>query len=1132
MWELVKFYYPKLDDLDISRLLEKSSQLSYEGFNVVFCEGNKIPYKGKGINYNYLETAIDIYRYLGIDDFYRWHSLVLEISNINSFCLSGFLKSSIIFIEKSNISCLEDWVILGISINEKNGRIPVSYFTYTADVFVSVNFGEFKKLFDNALQLSNFDIKIAETYFENLSSFVHLLSIDDLDDFSTLIFLLLETDNSTAIELIISAKEVFTSISSDKIPELFTSFKQLAKIDTSLAIALFDNAPFLMKNLTVTDFKHFVSTVANIAKGNSSVAESFLTESSKISKFMNVNKLSEWSDVGTGLIPEDAEASKAFFMYSLANYDLLIKNLDGCGRKLLLDTGARLSLLNQKILDDYFKNATFIFQLITEDKFKEWAEIGAKISEQNTIFGSGYYRNSKNVLENIDQVYYDDVLKTASKLLAKDWILVGAFFEYLPEVLKNIHPDNISQWANVGIEVYDKCKKVAVNYFENSPKLLSNLDLIELREWALKGVEVYKENQYHGGLYFSLMSYKSLEFINQLTKGASLKEIKKTLEYFALGFSGIPFKICSINSLFNTDNFENLNPVIYGNLIYLPPNIKIFNNYEDNLAFYRLSVVHEIGHRFFTTFEYPFDEVSRAIKSYNFDLLDCMEYSVRTENLDLSDVVAKFPCSLLSSCIFGIIEDARVEYKMMNHYRGLARDFERLKKGLLVNTRKIPERGIEKYLEWLLHVSLKFEPDFGIDTDILNLTKYSHNLLDKKIFQSNSSTLDSFEVTIDIYNLIVQMPEFQEFTGAFHNLEYRAEFVKTSDIITKNDNLPDYKTTADNLIPDEYSTEVEEKIDEISDKQNEPLVENKWNVIGSYRYGEWDIRYGDYKPGWCVLYEIEPFSESNKYYTESLNLYRYEISHIKRIFKNIKPVTFQKLRKQPDGSEIDFDAFTDALMERKCGTNPDDNLYLKIVKQERDVATLFLIDVSASTQKELIDNEKRIIDVERDALIIMSQALESLGDKYAVYAFSGKSRENVEYFSIKDFDEGFSNETEHRISALKPMSNTRLGTAIRHSMNKLEQVEAKTKIMILLSDGEPYDFGLRGDMYRGYIAEEDTKKAIMEGKAKGIHSFCITVDKEAGNYLDNIFSDSGYIIIDDAKLIPERLPSIYKKITT
>ncbi|MDK2948300.1 MAG: nitric oxide reductase NorD protein, partial [Methanolobus sp.] len=91
---------------------------------------------------------------------------------------------------------------------------------------------------------------------------------------------------------------------------------------------------------------------------------------------------------------------------------------------------------------------------------------------------------------------------------------------------------------------------------------------------------------------------------------------------------------------------------------------------------------------------------------------------------------------------------------------------------------------------------------------------------------------------------------------------------------------------------------------------------------------------------------------------------------------------------------------------------------------------------------------------------------------------------------------------------------------------------ARTKMLVLLSDGEPYDRARGEDSYQGDIAQEDTRMAISEGKNSGMHFFCITVDKNPGEYLNNIFSDVGYTIIDDALMLPEMLPLLYKRLTT
>lgn len=1148
IWELIKFYYPKFNNLDISRLLAQLDRIPEKGLKVILHEGSRIPYKGKRLHSTYLETAAKVYELTGEEGFNRWFSLVCKVSTINSFCLEGFFKSSTILIEQGDISLLEKWTNLGLTFVVKSGRVAISYFTCTAKVVLSADFEKFKKTIGIGNGFAAFDVKVAESYFEHLPDFEPLLTSKNFDCFDTIVKLILKIDTESSMELITNTKAVLSAIPSKRRQLILLSLKKIAEFDVFSALALFNNAPLAMANLTDSEFRSWVSIAINIAKENRTVAVPFLIASSKLLGSIEMDEFYGWSNKGIDLIPENPEAAKVFFETSFSNSEKLIVIPDKKKREYLLDTGVRIAILNWKNLDDYFENAPSMIKLVTGDRFKEWADIGGQISKQNTIIGSGYYRDSVKALENINPVHYDEIFRIANVLLEKNCLLVGMFFEVLSEAIKTMSPEELGLWANTGIEVYDKCNKVAVDYFENSPVLLKDLDVSELKEWALKGIDIFAENPQYGKLYFNLKSRKSTEYINQLSQGVTLKSVSKVLNYYAIGISGSNFRIRSKDILQTNSTLKSINPLISGNTIYLAPSVKLSSNFEDNFKFYKLCIVHEVAHQQFIS-KYQFEEILPLIEKYMPNSFkneafvyglknlgfESNEFKEQNEGVELSDVIVLIPDSFLIENIMEIVEDARVEYRITEIYRGLHHDFKRLRQ-LLLQKRSPPENKIEQYLETLLWLSTGHEPVFSVDKGLRDFIDKSWVLLEKNIFQPGSSTLDSFVTTLELYHYMNKEDLIEPEWNAFYNLEYRGTLVRKP--ISKKSKSIDYpeniEGVPDTPISETYENktgkDTEEKFTE-KEKLEKPLVENNWTVLGSYIYDEWDTRIDDYKSDWCIVKEIDPPVESNEFYKNSVNYYKNEISYVKRIFRKMKPETFRKLKRQSDGDEIDLGAFTDALIERKCGINPDDYLYIKRDKRERDVATLFLVDVSASTQKLLYDG-KSILDVEKDALIIMTQALESIGDKYAVYAFSGNTRKDVEYYSVKGFGGHLSNDAECRISALKPMSNTRLGPAIRHTISKLEQVEANTKVVVLLSDGEPYDFGLSEEIYKGHLAEEDTRMAIQEGNSKGINFFCITVDKEAEDYLDNIFSDPGYIIIDDAQKIPERLPLIYKKITT
>ena len=202
------------------------------------------------------------------------------------------------------------------------------------------------------------------------------------------------------------------------------------------------------------------------------------------------------------------------------------------------------------------------------------------------------------------------------------------------------------------------------------------------------------------------------------------------------------------------------------------------------------------------------------------------------------------------------------------------------------------------------------------------------------------------------------------------------------------------------------------------------------------------------------------------------------------------------------------------------GMELSDRVFTKMHKLERDIAVMFMVDMSGSTKGW-------INDAEREALVLLCESLETLGDRYAIYGFSGMTRKRCEVYRIKRFDEHYDDTVRGRISGIKPKDYTRMGVTIRHLSHLLNEVEARTKLLITLSDGKPEDY----DDYKGEYAIEDTRHALIEAKAAGIHPFCITVDRHAQEYISHMYGSVNYTVIDDVKKLPHRIPEIYRMLT-
>src|SRR5690606_31058507 len=205
------------------------------------------------------------------------------------------------------------------------------------------------------------------------------------------------------------------------------------------------------------------------------------------------------------------------------------------------------------------------------------------------------------------------------------------------------------------------------------------------------------------------------------------------------------------------------------------------------------------------------------------------------------------------------------------------------------------------------------------------------------------------------------------------------------------------------------------------------------------------------------------------------------------------------LKRQLDGDEIDIEAYIEARCDVQAGLPMGQRVYQTVRAARRDMAITLLIDVSGSTDG-WVSNHRRVIDVEREALLLVCHALEGLGEPYSVLTFSGTGPQAVTTSQIKHFHERFSGEIALRIAALEPENYTRTGAAVRHASAQPMQHAASHRLLLMLSDGRPND----NDNYEGLYGLEDTRQAITEAKLQGILPFCLTIDRQAPRYLPQI----------------------------
>ena len=284
-------------------------------------------------------------------------------------------------------------------------------------------------------------------------------------------------------------------------------------------------------------------------------------------------------------------------------------------------------------------------------------------------------------------------------------------------------------------------------------------------------------------------------------------------------------------------------------------------------------------------------------------------------------------------------------------------------------------------------------------------------------------------------------------------------------------------------------------------------------------YPEWDFRRRHYRKNWCTLREIEMHPSPEPFVEQTLARHRGLVVDLRRTFEALRDGN-KRLRHQNSGDNIDLDALITAHADAAAGHEMSDHLFTQHRRIDRDIAVMFMVDVSGSTKGW-------INDAERESLVLLCEALEILGDRYAIYGFSGMTRKRCELYRIKRFDDNYGADVRARISGIKPQDYTRMGVIIRHLTRLLNTVEARTRLLITLSDGKPDDY----DGYRGEYGIEDTRQALLEAKHTGVHPFCITIDHGGHDYLPHMYGAVNYTVIEDVRQLPVRVSDIYRRLT-
>ena len=732
------------------------------------------------------------------------------------------------------------------------------------------------------------------------------------------------------------------------------------------------------------------------------------------------------------------------------------------------------------------------------------------------------------------------------KSLGRGTDLVVSFIQSAPAVARELGEDAVHEMLTAAIKMYSKTSAAVIAaMFSTSPvaatrlgdpelfrgylhlldtllaqaprgvrpmldhlgTLLSQLTLGGLRRWALWGAQAHKVDFNGQAKYFALESPESVGVLQKERKGTLFIDVQRRIGMYLRALWGRDFFLRPTSGDF--EQREGYRPSIEGYIIHLP------DAYDDlvwqapsgeemrisGIELYRAGAAHAACHQVYTTDQ--FDSTG---------------------------------LSALQRALIGLIEDARVEAIALKQFPGLGQIW------LPLHT-ATPASGhaAAPLMARLAHALL--DPEYSDDhpwvamgrrmfseqRQRLTSTEWSRELglrLAAEMLQlgvNYSSANDLPDIPYrDDNRYIWEFEDIREAgqviagvtTQQIRKYVSVMEMVNAIDVPGAGDDANEIWVLSSEFFRDEESTSLNQQ-------------EGRSPPPDPYHYPEWDYQMQLERPDWCTVLEKRVKSGKLETIEEIVVKHKPIIGRLKYLIEAMQPQGVQRLRKQEDGDEVDLNAAVRAMIEMRMGEQPDPRIMMRNVRKVRDLSVLLLIDLSESTNDPVLGSDSTVLQLAREATVLLADALDKIGDSFAIHGFDSNGRHDVEYFRYKDFGAAYNDRAKARLAGMSGQLSTRMGAAIRHAGSILKRQPSNKKLLLVITDGEPADNDVRDPQYLRY----DARKAVEDLTQAGIASYCLSLDPRADQYVSRIFGANNYVVLDHVQRLPEKLPILYMGIT-
>jgi hypothetical protein len=651
---------------------------------------------------------------------------------------------------------------------------------------------------------------------------------------------------------------------------------------------------------------------------------------------------------------------------------------------------------------------------------------------------------------------------------------------------------------------------------ESLGELLSKLTLGGLRRWATWGAQAYQRDFEGQTAYFGVATETSKSVLQRERRGTLFVDNHRKLNFYLRALWARAFFMRP-----TADDYETRlgsRPYIEGHLVHLPD---AFDRYDgiDGIDVYRAASAHAAAHIVYTDATIAVDGLSPAQR-----------------------------------LMVEIFEDARVEFLAHRQFPGLRRLWLRFFEHAL----KTAPADLHPAAAIMLRLNRALlDPDYSDAVTWINdiVGRYRKLLeagaVDRPLLRefgvecfariSESEKIPSMRLLLDspipyrddnryFWEFDEAGPGAAEYERPPWRQPTRRKYVSVMEMVNEIDSeLEDGSPQEVWVLPTELFPYEDNGVSYNESEGVEPVSE-------PYHYDEWDYQVQLARPEWTTVIERRQRRGDPAVMDEILDKHKPIASRIKHLIDALQPQGIVRKRGYEDGDELDIDAAVRAMIDIRRGIMPDPRVNIRITRHLRDLSMVVLMDLSASTNDRIGDlreedegyqDQPSLLELTREATGLLSWAVDSIGDNFAVHGFASDGRHDVQYYRFKDFDESYADASKARLAGMSGGLSTRMGAALRHAGYHLGQQSSSKRLVLLITDGEPADIDERDPRY----LREDCKHAVDELAAQGVHSFCLTLDPNADDYVARIFGQNNFSIVDNIEALPERLPKVFSALT-